>query len=438
MTLRSSIFRCALSAVLPLAFGVPLGAQTRILDESAAVALALAGDASVAVQRIDLEAKERRAALSGNLFIPSLSASATARNSLSESRMAPGTYEWTPSNSVRVSSSLSLSAADLQEMETASLDASLDASLSRAQLRAAEEKVERATRTAFYKLLLLKEQVRVAEVALEVARGTRDRTAEEYRAGLASQRTMRQAEIAWESERLGLERRRNEYLTARASFSRTVGIESDGWEPAGSLDAPGPAALSAAGLDLSSRADVAGKRAEEAVQLSKLEKERRAARIPTLGLSGSYERTYLETGDSYTASLSVTLSSPNLTAFLPFSKEAVGIGTAAAAAEKLRLQSEDTLRAASLEVEALLRQLAVSSAALSSLSASLALAQESVVLAAEAYAAGAASYQDLRTAEKEADAARLALLSERYTFRIALIDLEYATGKRFPAAKEPS
>jgi outer membrane protein TolC len=434
MTLRSSIFRCALSAILPLAFGVPLGAQTRLLDESAAVALALAGDASVAVQRIDLEAKERRAALSGNLFIPSLSASATARNSLSESRMAPGTYEWTPSNSIRVSSSLSLSAADLQEMETASLDASL----SRSQLRAAEEKVERATRTAFYKLLLLKEQVRVAEVALEVARGTRDRTAEEYRAGLASQRTMRQAEIAWESERLGLERRRNEYLTARASFSRTVGIESDGWEPEGSLDAPGPASLSASGLDLSFRADVAGKRAEEAVQLSKLEKERRAARIPTLGLTGSYERTYLETGDSYTASLSVTLSSPNLTAFLPFSKESVGIGTAAAAAEKLRLQSEDALRTASLEVEALIRQLSVSTAAISSLSASLALAQESVVLAAEAYAAGAASYQDLRTAEKEADAARLALLSERYTYRIALIDLEYATGKRFSAAKEPS
>lgn len=435
MTVRFSIVRCVLAPLLALVSGSFIGAETRRLDEASAVALALAEDAAVAVQRIDLEAKRVRADSIGNLFLPSLSASATSRNSLAEVRTAPGTYEWTPSNSVRVSSSVSLSAADLQEMKTASLDASL----SRAQLRAAEEKVERATRVAFYKLLLLREQVRVSELAVEVARGSRDRTAEEYRAGLTSQRTMRQAEIAWESERLSLERRRNEYLTARSSFSRVVGIAPDGWEPEGSLDAPGPApdSASASGADLSVRSDVGAKRAEEAAQLSRLEKEKRAAHIPTLGLSGSYERTFLDTGDSYTASLSVTLSSPNLTAFLPFSKEAVSIGTAAASAEKLRIQSEETLRAASLEVESLLRQLAVSSAAISSLSASLALSLESVDLAAEAYAAGAASYQDLRTAEKEADAARLALLSERYTYRIALIDLEYATGKRFSAVKEP-
>ena len=433
MKLHISIPRAVLSAAYAFVGVSFLYSEVRRLDEDAAVEFALRADVSAAVQRLDMEAKERKAAARYNVLLPSLTASAVGRDSFAEAK--DGGLESTGSVALRAASSLTLSAAALQS----GLTAAADASVSRAQMRAAVEKVEKDTRKAFYKLLLLREQRKVAEAAVEVARGSRDRTAVEYRNGLASERTKRQAEIAYETERLALARRQAEYDTARSAFSARIGLGDDEWDSSGELDfAPVDLSRFALGPQaLLSRADLALAAAQASVQESKIEEERRSLRVPTLSLAAQYDWTKSGQNDfTPTASLSVTLSSPNLSAFLPFSDKAVSLDASRGALRKLRLQADDAARNAALEVDSLLRSLAVSASVAVSLSESVELAREVVKLTREAYDVGAASYQDLRQSEKDADAARAALLSERYAYLASLIDLEYATGIALRPKKE--
>lgn len=409
-------------------------AVPRVVDEKSAVDLALHADTAAAAARIDLESKERKAETKGSVFVPSLTASAIGRESVSQTG---GALNATPSAVVRLNSSLSLSASALQGGKTADLDAAA----ARVQTRAAIEKVERDTRKAFYKLLLLREQTKVAEAAVGIALGSLERTVEEYRNGLSSQRTKRQAEIAYETEKLTLSRRRAEYDSARASFSARIGLPDDSWTIEGDLDIM-PVDVSSVAVSrdtLSARTDVAAAFASAAVQESKVEEARRAWLIPALALNAQIDMTKTGNADPAPSGLfTLTLSSPNLSAFLPFSSDAVSLEASRGSLKKLRLQADETARAAVLEIAALLRSLSVSSAAIASLSSSVELAREVVALTREAYDVGAASYQDLRTAEKDADSARVALLSERYTYLSALIDLEYACGKPLRPAKEPS
>jgi outer membrane protein TolC len=425
--------RALLAAVCALAAAFSVSGEARILDENAAVELALRADVSVAAQRLDLEGKERKAASRNNVFLPSLAASAIGRENYAESKT--GDFAGTLTTALRAASSLSLSAAALQAGTTAEAEASA----ARIQARAATEKSEKETRKAFYKLILLREQRKVAESAVEVAKGSRDRTAEEYRNGLASELTKRKSDINYETARLALARKRAEYETAAAAFSVRLGLRDKEWDLSGNLDFPAIdlSALSSGATDLGARTDVAIALAQTAVQESKIEEERRALRFPTLSLGAQYDWTRTGEADfAPSAQVSVTLSSPNLSAFLPFSDKSVALQASQGTLRKLRLQADETARNAALEVQTLLRTLSVSAAAVASLAESVELAREVVRLTREAYAVGSASYQELKDVEKEADDARVGLLSERYTYLSALIDLEYATGKQLRPKKE--
>jgi len=179
--------------------------------------------------------------------------------------------------------------------------------------------------------------------------------------------------------------------------------------------------------------------ADIAVQESRIEEARRARTVPTLTLSALVDLTKTGAADPVSAGqFSLTLRSPNLSAFLPFSADSVSLESSRLTLEKLRLQAEESSRSAVLEVESLIRSLSVSASAIASLSSAVELAEEVVVLTREAYDAGAVSFQDLRTSEREADSSRASLLSERYAYLAALIDLEYAVGKPLRSAKESS
>lgn len=433
MKINRSMTRAALFAAYALVGVSFLSSEVRRLDEEAAVDLALRADVSNAVQRIDLEAKEKKAAAKNNVFLPSLTGSAVGRENIAES--TGGALEATATVTFRAASSVSLSAAALQS----GITAEADASVSRVQSRAAAEKVEKETRKAFYQMLLLREKVKVAQSAVEIARGSRDRTAEEYRNGLASQRTKRLADIAYETELISLAASRAEYDTTGSAFSGRIGLRDDEWEISGELDFT-PIDLSPLSIgkgDFGARADVALAAAKAAVQESKIEEERRALTVPSLSLAAQHD--WAKTGENDfkpTTTLTITLSSPNLSAFLPFSKDSVSLETNRGTLRALRLQADETIRVAALEVDSLLRDLALSASTIDSLAAKVELSKEVVALTREEYGVGTASYQDLRTAETDADAARVALLSERYTYLSSLIDLEYAVGKQLRPRKE--
>ncbi|GAB1481841.1 hypothetical protein MASR2M78_06560 [Treponema sp.] len=318
--------------------------------------------------------------------------------------------------------------------------AALDASASQVELRATEEKLARDTRKAFYRLLLLREQVRVAELAVDIANVGMARTAEEYRFGLSSERTKRQAEIAVESEKLSLERRKADERTALASLRSLLGLEA-GTE----LNLIGSLSFEALKLDsspaIADRKDLALRAAQIAVQASRIAEDRYSRTIPSLGLSAQLsssvddlfpESSQFSLADRVKngASFSLTLSTPNLGGLLPFSREKVAASGLQDTLTKQQLQLADALRLAALETASLATSLELSRLALASLSSSLSLAEENLRLSQEAYKVGAASYQELRTAEKDLNASRAALISERYTYLALLIDLEYATGQQ--------
>ncbi len=411
--------------------------EVLVLDEEAAAAMAAAADAATARLRVDAAAGERRTRTANNFLLPSLTASAAATEKVASGAdaTAPGV--------VKLSSGMSLSAADFQAKTTIGREA---AAL-RLQAQAAAERVGRDARVAFYRLILLSERVRLAEGAVEVAREGAERTAEEYRNGLSSERVKRQSEVALAIEKLALERARTEAAVAAADFRSLLGVK-EGTELSfsGSLEAPEVAVDGSLAADLSRRTDLALNAARLAVQESLGAEDRLGRRFPTLSLAAtaSSEVADLSPGAAGSladravsgASFTVTLSSPNLSAFLPFSKEAETSAALADAEEKLRLEGADLARAAKLEVESLLAKLAVSRLAMASLAESLALAAEVVELTREAYAVGAASYQDLRTAEKDLDQARVDEAAERFSYLSTIIDLEYAVGRRLRPAKE--
>ncbi|MFA6508493.1 MAG: TolC family protein [Treponemataceae bacterium] len=433
MGITRSIGCCFIvAAFLTLSFSAY--ASPRIVDENTAVELALRNDVGAAIQSLELAAKERKAGTKNNIFLPSFTGSAIGRESVSQ---AGDGLTAIPAAIVRLNSALTLSAATLQGGKTAELDAAA----SRFQSKATIEKVEKETRKGFFKLLLLREQTKVAESSVEIALGSLDRTVEEYRNGLTSQRTRRQSEIAYETEKLTLSRRRAEYDAARSAFSVRIGLRDEDWVAGGDLEVlPIDLKTVSFGSDtLLTRSDVSLAFASAALQESKVEEARRSWLIPTLAMSAQIDVTKTGNADLTPSGLfTLTFSSPNISAFLPFSSDSVSLEASRGTLQKLRLQADDTARAASLEVESILRTLSVSFSAITSLSASVELAREVVLLTREAYDVGAASYQDLRTAEKDADSARVALLAERYTYLAALIDLEYATGKPLRSQKEPS
>lgn len=415
------------------AFAAPLE-----VDEDAAVALAIAKDAATAAARIDAAGQERRSAVANNFLLPSLTASvATTETASSESDAKTSAV-------LKLSSALNLSASDFKAKDTAAREAE---SL-RVGSRVAEERIARATRKTFYRLLLLSDQESLAEGAVALAMVNAQRTNEEYRNGLSSQLVKRQAEVSLEMERLALERKRMERTIALSSFRSALGL-ADGTELklSGSLEAPSLTVDESMVADLSSRSELALIAARQAVQESRIAEDRLGRTVPKFSLSAAVSSTVddLFPGSAAPsladravsgASVTLTLSSPNLTAFLPFSKELETSASLRDAALKLQVEHDEAERAARIEAETLLAALKVSGAAIQSLSASLSLAEEVLALTREAYAQGAVSFQDLRAAEKDLDKARVDALAERYTYLTTIIDLEYAVGRRLRAAKE--
>ncbi len=415
----------------------PAYPEILVVDEDAAAAMAAATDAATARLRVDAAAGERRVGTANNFLLPSLTASVAAAEKVVSGADA------TASGVVKLSSGLSLSAADFQAKTTVGREA---AAL-RLQAQAAADRIGRDARVAFYRLILLSQRVRLAEGAVEIAREGAERTAEEYRNGLSSERVKRQSEVSLAIEKLALERVRTEAAVAEAYFRSLLGV-AEGTELSfsGSLETPEISVDAALAADLSRRNDLALIAARLAVQESLRAEDRLGRRYPALSLSAtaSSEVADLSSGAGGSlsdravsgASFTVTLSSPNLAAFLPFSKEAEKSASLADAEAKLRLEGADLTRVAKLEVESLLAKLAVSRIAIASLTESLALAAEVVELTREAYAVGAASYQDLRTAETDLDQARVDEAAERFTYLSTIIDLEYAVGRRLRPAKE--
>lgn len=426
------------------------------LDIDEAVSLALERNISLAAERIGVETKHRAAELAWNSFLPTVDTGVTLgrmNRAQTYSGLAPisgapgGLYYVMPFTedlprwnlSASLSAQLVLNAALFESIKALRLD--YEAGLvSYAQAKA---QLERDVRKGFYNLLLLRENKGLMSQNIATAERRYTQAAANYKAGLAPELTMLQAQVAWENLKPSLEEMRVGYESARAAFALSLGL------PRGTLVEPrGEILPRYVGLDaddfvasrIDDRLDVQALLKSLEILTTNEEATRRQLWTPSLVLGWSFDPIFQ--GDPWKDSLfkedwkqssgmlRATLSF-RLNGLLPQSKEAQNLAQLRDTIERTRAGLAMTIRGAETEIDALVMRLEKSRQSAASLKLNVKLAERAYGLAEEAYKAGAKDLLDAQTAELELQKARLEVLKEDYTYVTGLLDLEYALNLPF-------
>ena len=416
-----------------------LSAQTSVepitLNEQSAVQRALAENLNLAQQRVTLSGSARSANTAWNALLPSLNLS----GSLIRNNEEVSTFVGDPYNEVfsaQLQAQLVFSIASIEGIETARLNYAADL----ISFDEAAATISTDVRKLFYNLILLEQQILVAQQGIATASQTLAQAEAEFRGGLVAEVTVRQAEVALQNSRLVLQRQEAAYEDLFGSFRLLLGVDDDQEiELQGTIEVPPVADLEqiAANTDPSDRWDVQVLDAQIAARHSLNRANRQFERTPTVTLGASYAPALADPFNPDNAvnndwsewndggSLSVTVTVP-LDHYLPFSSSAVDLRNGDEALESLAIQRQSALDAARSQTAALLRQVDNSRAALESLSLSLELADEIYQLTLDAYQQGATDFLDVQEADDDLEAARYELLAEQFTYLSTLIDLEYA------------
>lgn len=436
--------RLGAAAMLLAALSSPVaGASDFVLTEAKAVELAVSQNLTIAAGRVQLGAKRLASKKAWGSFVPGLSLSAGLSRSNQEIGLpSPGTpYHLT--GSAQVGASLSLSAATFQSIETTRLDFEAG----RIGFEEASDAVTLQVRKAFYQLILLERQLRVTEASIATAEQTLEQIRTDYANGRVQQLTVRQAELSLQTARLTLERQKVQRENALASFKQLIGVD-----PAAEITLDGTIEIRpissgevAASAHVEERADVRYAAAQIVLQESKNRAAYLSMVSPTLTLSASVAPSFPDpfnfnnppgAGWNDRGSLSLSLSSSSLLAFLPFVPQRVNLDVLTKSLDALKIQKQGIAQAARTEIGSLIRSLEASTAAISSLRGSVGLAQESYDLTKEAYGLGTADFLTLKSAEDDLLRAQYDLLSEEYNYLSTVISLEQATGLDLRGRKE--
>lgn len=428
----------AISALLCVCVAT-ISAQTTVepitLNEQSAVQLALTENLNLAQQRVTLSSSARSSDTAWNALLPSLNVSGSLiRNN--EEVVVPFGEPYNEVFSAQLQAQLVFSIASIEGIETARLNYAADL----ISFDEAAATISTDVRKLFYNLILLEQQILVAQQGIATASQTLAQTEAEFRGGLVAEVTVRQAEVALQNSRLVLQRQEAAYEDLLGSFRLLLGVEDEQEiELQGTIEVPAVADLEriAASTDPTDRWDVQVLDAQIAARRSLNRANRQFERTPTVTLGASYSpaladpfnpdnsvnNDWSEWNDG--GSLSVTVTVP-LDHYLPFSGSAVDLRNSDEALESLAIQRQSALDAARSQTAALLRQVDNSRAALESLSLSLELADEIYQLTLDAYQQGATDFLDVQEADDDLEAARYDLLAEQFTYLSTLIDLEYA------------
>ncbi len=414
-------------------------AEELTLDEAGVMALVSEKNAALALQKIDTEAKERVAKNSLSNFL-TLDGSASLGGGYSKSLYKTGSTGL--STEIAVSSALTLSAAALQATKTAGYDAEA-ARISYIKTKDAELMSARKT---FYNILLLQAKQAAALYASKAAEEALADIKEKHKYGLSSELTLRQAEVTAINKGIALQKTGANVANAESSFIQTLGLpEGTTLTIKGTLDFKTSAVVLPDRVDYDALPSIALLLAQQRVKASTVEENRLTRNVPSLKVAASAGIGVSDLVDAFNdfegvfdhgESLTITISSPSLKAFLPFSTTSLSAASDEDALRKNAIQIAEARASAMMAVDQLVKTLELSSATIQSLSVSFDLAQKVLDLAKEAYQAGTSDYSTVRDAIEDLDSARLALLTERYAYISSLIDLEYATGKSFSPRAE--
>jgi outer membrane protein TolC len=418
----------------------PSGAVT--LEQ--AVSLAIENNLELKSQAIDLEIRKRGAETVWNVFIPTVSASATLSRSNEEPTAIPPFPAPSPWNlSTNLSAQLAISPALFPGIT----QTRIDYQNGQISYEGARAQLEVEVRKAFNTLLALRQDLNLTEDQLENARQRYLETQQNYQAGLSPELTLLSSRVTWENLKPSLLDKANSYNASLLSFKNQLGFTSEA-----DLILDGeislPENLNLPPLEellggLENRFDIRGLSGE----ISSLDNTilvQQMALLPNVvlaanwdpGINDPFETDWFEDVEGNwsqrSGNMSLTLSWA-LDPYLPGSQTQVSLANLADNLAQLETSYQSAFKGAELQVRTLYATVQKSLESRRALGFNLNLAQRAFALSEEAYRAGSQSLLEVQEAELQLRGARLQLIFEELSLVNGIIDLEFALGLPFGA-----
>ncbi|MDR1105981.1 MAG: TolC family protein [Treponema sp.] len=399
--------------------GVPVHGQT-ILDVDTAVARALEHNLSLKRRGAEMAGAKRRMDHSWNSLVPSLTASGLLGRPTSLTGLEPGTAAWTPG--VSVSASLPLSAVIVSSIGQTKKE--YEAGL--LGYEEARQNLEFQVRQFFYQLILLKDNVLLAEQNAETAQSRYEQTAGLVRIGQSS----RLDEL---SARVDLENRKSNLRNAEVLYSNAADmvrqfllippeetiVIKDGSFETGHIN-----------LDNGEQGEQARESWSIALlrnSLELLEIQRKGAATnacaPVLGVSWETSSLYRDSKWADNGQFSVTLSF-KLDNLLPWSAARESIHFFDDQIESQRSLLRETILDREYRIRQLQTGIRQSLENIETLRLTVTLTEETCQTCEEVYRRGGADLQSLRQADDDLFLARNSVLEEEYNLACAVLELE--------------
>jgi outer membrane protein TolC len=468
----------ALLALLSLGGVWAQSAEKTRLTVDEAVALAFKNNLSLQSGAVTLDTKKRKSDLVWNQFLPELAVRGTLAHqnkATTASGAAPlpwddkmaaipglskpmfetdipgvGTiYNYMMPYSVDVpqwhvqgnfSASLTLSAALAQGIQSIKMDYQTGL----LTYEKARVQTERDVRKAYNTMLLTIESVALLKESYASAERQVAMAQANYRAGMAPQLTLLQAQVARDNLKPNIDQAENGLKLAQANFAMSLGLPYDTqFELIPLAGEPGFLPLDL--VELISRASRNKPEIRELQQqIATLEKSRTAqmlqARTPYLNLAWNYNPTFggdpfkdswfkkksWSDGGTFSVTVGMTLNS-----LFPFTTQSQGIKDVDNQIKIAAIGMSQMIRGTELEVYNTLLSLERVQTTVEAQNQKVALAEQSYKLTEEAYRAGLQELLSVQNAELELRRARLGILEQQFNYQNGLIDLEYAIGVSF-------
>jgi outer membrane protein TolC len=428
-----------------LLVGLPGGAQeTRRLTPDEAVDLAVKNNLSLESNRVASNIKKRKADTAWNVFIPTVDLGAALSGSNYKpdppsNPLMPETPQWRlvlPS----VSMSLDLNIALFEGMRNARLD--YEGGL--ISYEKAKSQLERDVRKAYYNMLLVQENIALLRENLGAAERRVAMAQANYRAGLAPELNVLQAQVSMENLKPTIDQTENGLKLSMAQFAMQLGLPYDVQFELVPVETAG----NFIPLDLKELISVASSGKPDIMELKHnillLESTRKSTfyRIftPSLRLSWSMSpmvwdnvNKWIDWGDAWKSQqggLTISLGF-RLNGLLPFGSEQQGLKDIDDNLRSMRIGLAQSIRGTELEIYSTLLNLQKVQSTVEAQNRTVELAERTYRLTETAYRAGLQELLEVQSAELELRKAKIGILEQNFTYLQGLIDLEYAMGVPF-------
>ncbi|GHU59104.1 transporter [Spirochaetia bacterium] len=440
------------------------GTAVRRISPDEAVDLAIKSNLSLESSRVSAGTKKRAADTAWNVFIPTVDISGSLIRPNKATTVSgtqpvgpsdiPGVgtvydyvvpYSITVDPSWRMAGSLQVSLNINFAMFEAMKRLRLDYEGGLLSYEKARAQLERDVRKSYYQMLLLIENIELLRENYTAAENRVETARANYRAGLAPELTLLQAQVAVENMKPTIDQAENGLKLSMAQFAFNLGLPYDTQFEL----IPADEDTTFIPLDVAElihRASSGKPDIQELKQsLQVLQSARKATMYqmytPSLSLGWNMDPTFK--GDPFKDKLfekdswaqqsgmfRVTLAF-QLNSLLPFSSGAQNLKNLDDNIQSLNIGLAQSIRGTELEIYNTVLSLEKARTTVEAQAFTVDLAERSYRLTEDSYRAGYSALLDVQNAELELRRARIGVLEQNFNYLMGLIDLEYAIGAPF-------